>query len=179
MDSEKGIKNIRSVQHAGSWVAHGPLAAALLPPEATIVQPLDPQLEFVVRLNRLSATIAGAPLLGPDADEVRSSCLHAVDLLRHTHASVVQSTSGARRVWAWPFQLPRSFPNLISKGNPLALVTLAYFASLVREFEDESWFSRGWSSSVQTVVEASLDQPWKAWVVWPSQSGPEDLGLKV
>ena len=162
------------------WISHGPLAEAILRPETEPTQSFDSQVGFVERLYNLSDTIRSVPLQSPDADdEIRESCLCAIDLLRKTHASAVHSEVGARRIWAWPFELPPSFPKLLAKGNPVALIILAHFVSLVREFEGQSWFVEGWSKNVQAMVEKSLDQPWRAWVDWPRQCVSGDLGLNV
>jgi hypothetical protein len=125
---------------------------------------------FQRRMEKLSILAREIPPRFTVINE-RSACLIAIESLTSTYSITAHSESplSARWVWAWSNTLPQLFIDMIGNSHPLALVILAHYAALTRAFEDQSWVSQGWSTSVLRVVERDLDASWRDWILWPKK----------
>ncbi|KAF4463707.1 fungal Zn binuclear cluster domain-containing [Fusarium albosuccineum] len=150
---------------AASWRRDGTLTPLLEP-----FGPPPPRRSpnFQRRMERVAGLARELPYELSVTNE-RSVCLMAIESLRSTHLATAdeKSAPNARRVWTWGLTLPPLFLDMLNNDHPVALIILAHFAALARPFEHEDWITCGWSSSVMSLIESTLEHPWKTWIEWP------------
>ncbi|KAJ3547802.1 hypothetical protein NM208_g1325 [Fusarium decemcellulare] len=172
----QGVKTIVSFKPIETWKQDGPLAP--------LIQMMDPVEviqtgAFQTRMEHLSALARQVRPFGFDAINTQTACLLAIESLRTTHCACMSkhSMSVARRVWMWPMTLTQLFVDLIRSTDPLALIILAHYAALVRQYEHPDWINQGWSVNVMASVESSLDREWREWITWPKKSIQEGINV--
>ncbi|KAF5018458.1 hypothetical protein F66182_9555 [Fusarium sp. NRRL 66182] len=73
-----------------------------------------------------------------------------------------------RILFWWPMTVSREFWDLAIAGQPLALVLLAYYATLLHWGESRYWFFENWADTlVMAIVEKVQGSPWEDLVSWP------------
>ncbi|GME52771.1 C6 zinc finger domain-containing protein [Neofusicoccum parvum] len=168
----QGVKSILSLPSAWKWAGSGPLSPIL-----DDIDPVPhPTGEFITQIDNLlglTRAISGSP----DAIDVRSSCFLAIESLRHTYATMLAQNARPGRVWTWPITAPPRFLELISTGNPVALVILAHYCALVRCVEGGLWGLEGWSDGVMAAVDCALNESWKVWIEWPMKCLRERIDI--
>ncbi|KAH7231934.1 hypothetical protein B0J15DRAFT_455859 [Fusarium solani] len=69
----------------------------------------------------------------------------------------------------WPMMVSRDFLELAGSGHPLALVTLAYYDTLLSWGEPRYWFFEGWAQPLmEAIIEKVRGSEWEDLVSWPA-----------
>jgi hypothetical protein len=69
----------------------------------------------------------------------------------------------------WPMMVSRDFLELAGSGHPLALVTLAYYDTLLSWGESRYWFFEGWAQPLmEAIIEKVRGSEWEDLVSWPA-----------
>lgn len=79
-----------------------------------------------------------------------------------------QGNADHQNLFIWTYQLEEGYTDLLQERNPVALIILAHFALLLRNFEC-IWFLRGWADHLINGVQKFLDQHHQVWLEWPIQ----------
>lgn len=175
-----GIKVIIEFKSFERWSSDGPLGQLfrqshehILPstPKATSVQEPPTRSPFDARIDKLCQLARQLPR-SLDVINPQSAALLALEGLRNTHSDCIllEREKQVRRTWVWGLGLSHLFLDLISSGDPVALIILAHFAALCWPFEHKEWASQGWSVSVMSMIERVLDEEWHKWIAWPKKS---------
>lgn len=172
----QGTKSIFSIPPVWTWVKNGPLSTVLDLPRTEPTN-ISPPGVFATQLDRL-LDLARSILGSPDALELRSACILAVESLRLTYAFLCGApTPRSDCVWLWPVTAPPRFLQAVGEKHPAALVVLAHYAVLTRHCED-CWVLEGWSEAVVGAVEGALEgEGWEGWVEWAGRCVREGVDV--
>ncbi|KAH8651144.1 hypothetical protein BX600DRAFT_100027 [Xylariales sp. PMI_506] len=173
----QGARNLKGFSSISRWKEQGPLSMLMRPWEPSAGS--EHAGPFLKHLDKLSCLVRELP---PSVDVIneRSACVLALESLRTMYgwfAVEVCSNTAARTRWIWPMTLPALFHQLISDCHPVSLIILVHYAALVRPFENPSWALGGWSASVLSMVERSLEPKWETWIEWPKRCIQESLHI--
>lgn len=92
------------------------------------------------------------------------SCLE--DTINHP---TVSCPPEMRVQFTWPMMISRDFLELAGTGHGLALVTLAYYDTLLSWGESRYWFFEGWAQPLmEAIVEKVRGSEWEDLVSWPA-----------
>ncbi|KAF4976574.1 hypothetical protein FZEAL_6774 [Fusarium zealandicum] len=177
----QGIKCMINYKSIEEWSAHGSLAPLFRPrPEGTTTMPIPTASSsaapvsltpFEARLDKLCLLARQLPR-SLDIINPQSACLIAIESLRNTYlecrATDLDQTPAPS--WNWPLTIPHIYIDMVSAGNPVALVILAHYAAISWPFEHHDWASQGWGASLIGMIEAALEDEWQHWITWPMQS---------
>ncbi|KAM0438492.1 hypothetical protein ACHAPT_001241 [Fusarium lateritium] len=74
-----------------------------------------------------------------------------------------------RVMFLWPMLVSRSFLELAGSGHPLALVTLAHYATVLYWGESSYWFFEDWAQPLmEAIVDKVRGSEWEDLVSWPA-----------
>ncbi|KAF2144362.1 uncharacterized protein K452DRAFT_356577 [Aplosporella prunicola CBS 121167] len=160
----EGVRIILSLPSIGQAAKEGPLAAIYEDPQmATNLEGefMEEVKDLTVFINDVSSNIGF-----PENLPIYSS---AIDALTLTYSFLLANSDRPDRIWTWPWAVPQEFLSLIEAADPIALLILAYYTTLVHSCEDRLWYIEGWSDRVLQLVFRTLDESWKGKLEWPAR----------
>ena len=110
-------------------------------------------------------------------EATKEAYLHAINLCHETYLQVLacgEQESDQALLMTWPATVSEKFFSLMSARDPVALVILAYFASLFRHIRP-CWWLEGWHGRVLTAIESEVSPECSQWLQWPTRH--ESLSL--
>ncbi|KAH6661439.1 hypothetical protein F5X68DRAFT_145673, partial [Plectosphaerella plurivora] len=75
----------------------------------------------------------------------------------------------SRFVLTWLYRIDEHFIDSLQRRSPMDLLTLAYFAPLLRIYSD-AWFLVGWTEQLILAVRACLPHHLLTWIQWPLEA---------
>lgn len=163
----QGVYNILASPTIWSAITSGPIAPLVsMPPPAA-----PPVGAFAARLKALVDIVRPPPMSPSNETALSSSSSVAVEALQAMYVTMCAEEEGKRvRIWSWPISLEKAFVERLRRGEPVALVVLVHYAAMVRCYEKDAWYLKGWSEAVSGVVEEALaatGEEWRQWIQWP------------
>ena len=108
-------------------------------------------------------------LLPHDEHTSRHACEEAIRQLESSSAELMSPNSLSRilgLILRWIAGLSEDFISLLARREPVALVILAYFASMLNA-ANESWWLSGWNANVLMQINGLLGDGFRTWMEWP------------
>ena len=131
-----------------------------------VVEPLIQLREWIENLPQAN------PSLIPAADSQKiSTYLDAVTQLHRVSANIREYGNDGGilgQIFNWPVEIEESFLESLEEREPIPLVILAYFTTLLT-VDDECWWLAGWDSKILGSIEKELGQAGELlqWLAWP------------
>ena len=121
---------------------------------------------------------AVSPLFEADVSRVASSARELME-----HAACANAFNGLRQAFAvpyatqqwgkfydatvfWPLKQSERFFELVSHGNPRALIVMAFYCVILHRVENY-WFMQGQGRQLLSNIEKRLGNAWRCWIQWP------------
>ncbi|KAL8689431.1 MAG: hypothetical protein Q9218_004904 [Villophora microphyllina] len=170
-DSEDWLPLIRGVnsilQQAWPVVGGGPLRGLLQPgvfntTDTRLPRAADLQLKSLIDLCQ--SADAG--------DEAIDAYIEAVKALRKCYAKIFTRSSVECEVgtaFTWPVEVPNKFIELLRARAPHALIILAHYCVVLHHLNDY-WWMNGWGAHLIENIYNELQDPWRDWIQWPSET---------
>ncbi|KAK9321071.1 hypothetical protein V1517DRAFT_327541 [Lipomyces orientalis] len=170
----KGIKTI--LQHYWKWIMDGELSVLLHRAQQTrshacgTIQARQIAFANQVRtnLNRLLTDTEA-----PDQYEIQHG--RTLDIYRLSVTRLQESWDQMNQrelclmsIFSWLTSLEEDFVDLINDKRPRALVILAYYCALLKQFEGH-WWIRGVAETEFRIIEKVLREEWRTAVEWPKR----------
>ncbi|KAL8682351.1 MAG: hypothetical protein Q9186_001627 [Xanthomendoza sp. 1 TL-2023] len=162
------IRGVNSIlQQVFGWVENGPLRGLLQPgiintTDTRLPKPAAHQLK---QLTGLCETATGG-------EEAVEACQEAVKALQKCYAKIFTRSSVECEVataFTWPVEVPDKFIQLLNARAPEALVILAHYCVVLHHLDDY-WWMGGWASHVMENIDNELNDSWREWIQWPSET---------
>lgn len=121
---------------------------------------------------------AVSPLFEADVSRVTSSagelvenaaCANAFNNLRQAFAVPYATQQWSKFYDAtvfWPLKQPPRFFELVSHGNPRALIVMAFYCVILHRVQNY-WFMQGQGRQLLSNIEKRLGNAWRYWIQWP------------
>ena len=121
---------------------------------------------------------AVSPLFEVDVTRVASSarelmenatCANAFNGLRQAFAVPYATQQWGKFYDAtvfWPLKQTERFFELVSYGNPRALIVMAFYCVILHRVENY-WFMKGQGRQLLSNIERRLGNAWRHWIQWP------------
>jgi hypothetical protein len=111
-----------------------------------------------------------------DHGETADTYIQAVDLL-HTvileYQRAGENQSCMALLFSWPALLPPKFFSSLSIHEPVSLIIMTFFASILGHKKDFWWTSR-WNTCILNEVESKLQLDLLEWLAWPRRMCEEN-----
>lgn len=175
----QGVYNILGTPTIWSAISSGPIA-----PLVSIPRPAAPPVgAFAARLKALVDIVRPPPMSpGNETAVSSSSSATAVESLQNMYVIMcAEEETKKARIWSWPISLGKEFVERLRRGEPVALVVLVHYAAMVRCYENDTWYLKGWSEAVSGVVELALavtGEEWRQWIQWPIRCIREGVDVR-
>ncbi|KAK9250253.1 hypothetical protein V1507DRAFT_47621 [Lipomyces tetrasporus] len=180
----KGIKTI--LQHYWKWIMDGELSLLLNRAQQTrshacgTIEDLQIALANQVRTN-LNLLLTNTE--APDQYEIRHA--RTLDIYRLSITRLQESWDQMNQrefclvsIFSWLASLEDDFVVLIHDKRPRALVILAYYCALLKQFEGY-WWIRGVAETEFRIIDKALREEWRTAVEWPKRIISGDLLIGV
>ncbi|KAK4991959.1 hypothetical protein LTR66_006413 [Elasticomyces elasticus] len=102
----------------------------------------------------------------------RDACAEAINLLQQAFNELHEAEADSialTSVHIWLTTIPERFISLLASRHPVALVILAYLATLLH-LHDEQWWLRGWGRLLMRDVQTALPAEMNIWLRWPRET---------
>lgn len=162
------IRGVNSIlQQVWPWVESGPLRGLLQP---GVINTLD------IRLPKPAAhqlkELAGLCETAEGGEEAVAAYRDAVRALQKCYAKIFTRASVECEVgtaFTWPVEVPDKFIQLLNARAPEALVILAHYCVVLHHLDDY-WWMTGWAAHVMGNIYSELNESWREWIQWPSDT---------
>ncbi|KAL8667265.1 MAG: hypothetical protein Q9202_000838 [Teloschistes flavicans] len=164
------IRGVNSIlQRAWPVVENGPLRGLLQPgifntTDTRLPRPADLQLRSLAELCKSAD--------GGADDEAVEAYGEAVKALRKCYAKIFTRSSVECEVataFTWPVEVPNKFIEMLRARAPHALIILAHYCVVLHHLNDYWWMS-GWAAHLIENIYNELQDPWRDWIQWPSET---------
>jgi hypothetical protein len=121
--------------------------------------------EISLRLQQLQKTLPKR-----ETDPLTAEILESTILsLSHTFKCAIDigPTPELRTLMSWPIYASDTYVGLLRVGCPGALIILTFYCAIVHETESNTWYTKGWGSSLIRLIQARLGQEWVDFIQWP------------
>ena len=160
------IRGVRSILiSVWPWVKNGGLGGLLpdgieQPQPGELSEPADMQIN---KLLHLCEDASGGP-------EVLAAYRETVDGLKTCYLKLYTKAATECEVsiaFLWPTIIPQKFVTMLNSRAPEALIILAHYCVILQHL-DKYWWKSGWTVHLLDNIYRVLDQPWHAWMEWPT-----------
>lgn len=79
-----------------------------------------------------------------------------------------QGNADHQNLFIWTYQLDKEFTARLQERRSVALIILARFALLLKNFE-VIWFLQGWADHIMNGIQIFLDDHYQGWLKWPME----------
>ncbi|KAJ9662526.1 hypothetical protein H2201_006014 [Coniosporium apollinis] len=129
-----------------------------------------PPPNYRENIEKLRRFIADERVGDPDAQ----AYIKALDDLSQSFTGFYEGTDGTPEtyhsnfIFAWLYRMSGEFSLRLRQKQPVALVILAYYTVLLKEF-DLDWFMSGWVPHIMSGIHCSLPEDYRIWLQWPME----------
>ena len=114
---------------------------------------------------------ANVSCVAPSARELmeNAACANAFNGLRQAFAVPYATQQWGKFYDAtvfWPLKQSERFFELVSRGNPRALIVMAFYCVILHRVENH-WFMQGQGRHLLSNIEKRLGNAWRCWIQWP------------
>lgn len=161
-------RKARPVLLDSSEALQGPNVTRMIPGDVAAVDwsartpPSETELHTIRELSK------ALHLLCPQ--DTFEACDDAIESLIFIFAVVSRShtvpSSSMAKIWI--YLVPARFMELLSDGQPGALIILAHYAVLLWRSQHH-WYLEGMAVKILTIVDSLIQKEWKSWLQWPKE----------
>ncbi|KAL8778896.1 MAG: hypothetical protein Q9194_001736 [Teloschistes cf. exilis] len=166
------IRGVNSVlQQAWPVVENGPLRGLLQPGSFNTTDTRLPR-SADMQLRSLAELCKSVSASGGGDDEAAEAYVEAVKALRKCYAKIFTRSSVECEVataFTWPVEVPNKFIEMLRARAPHALIILAHYCVVLHHLNDYWWMS-GWAAHLIENIYNELQDPWRDWLLWPSET---------
>ncbi|KAM5344341.1 hypothetical protein ACJ41O_012878 [Fusarium nematophilum] len=126
---------------------------------------LQPQLESLESSLANVASDATSTVISA-AISALSECIS-----RFSSTMMVEDSVALRAAFLWPILLPTEYVALLRQRDPVAMVVLAYYCTILRLAESDCWVVNHWADALIECLWSGLSGgPYEEFILWPVEN---------